>query len=98
MKEIWSMDYDGSNQQPLTSYKSITIIPAVSPDGTRLAFTSVRQGHCRRSVHSLGDQSAPPFLNPQASMNATPSFTPDGKEVLFSSTLQGEYAQIYIAI
>jgi len=41
-KEIWSMDYDGKNQAPMTSYKSLTIMPTVSPDGTKLAFYDVR--------------------------------------------------------
>src|ERR1700689_63693 len=33
VKEIWSMDYDGSNQTQLTFYKSLSMTPAVSADG-----------------------------------------------------------------
>jgi TolB protein len=97
VKEIWSMDYDGSNQRPLTSYKAISITPSVSPDGSRLAFTSDAKGGWRILVHLLETNRFLPFLNPQSSLNATPSFTPDGKEVLFSSTLDGRYPQIFIA-
>jgi TolB protein len=39
-KEIWSMNYDGSDQKQFTSYRSITTFPAVSADGTKIAFTS----------------------------------------------------------
>jgi len=39
-KEIWSMNYDGSDQKQFTHYRSITTFPAVSPDGTKLAFTT----------------------------------------------------------
>ena len=39
-KEIWSMDYDGSNPKRLTSYNSITGYPAVSADGRLFAFTT----------------------------------------------------------
>ncbi len=39
-KEIWSMNYDGSDQKQFTSYRSITTFPAVSPDATKIAFTS----------------------------------------------------------
>jgi TolB protein len=39
-KEIWSMNYDGSDQKEFTSYRSITTFPAVSPDGTKIAFTT----------------------------------------------------------
>ena len=31
-KEIWSMDYDGSNQKQMTSYRSISQMTAVSAD------------------------------------------------------------------
>jgi len=39
-KEIWSMNYDGSDQKPFTAYRSITSFPVLSPDGTKIAFTS----------------------------------------------------------
>src|SRR5579863_9125668 len=39
-KEIWSMNYDGSDQKQFTSYRSITTFPAISCDGTKIAFTT----------------------------------------------------------
>ncbi len=39
-KEIWSMNYDGSDQKQFTHYRSITTFPAISPDGTKIAFTT----------------------------------------------------------
>jgi TolB protein len=39
-KEIWSMNYDGSDQKQFTNYRSITTFPSVSPDGSKIAFTS----------------------------------------------------------
>lgn len=95
-KEIWVMDFDGSNQTRLTSFNSISTMPAVSPDGMRLAFTSYAKGQPRIMMYSTETGRFIPFLNPQASMNATPNFTPDGQNVLFSSTISG-YAQIYIS-
>src|SRR5579859_5837579 len=38
-KEIWVMDYDGANQHPLTSLKSISLTPRWAPDSSRIAFT-----------------------------------------------------------
>ncbi|MSV27996.1 MAG: hypothetical protein EXQ52_04525 [Bryobacterales bacterium] len=95
-KEVWSMDPDGSNQKRLTSYNSISIMPAVSPDGTRIAFTTFAKGNPAIYIHSAETGRRLPFYNQVASMNATPDFTPDGKEVLYSSTASG-YAQIYVA-
>mgnify|MGYP005809852307 CR=1 FL=1 len=95
-KEIWSMDYDGANQKQLTRYNSISTMPAVSPDGTKIAFTTFARGNPAIMIHSLETNGRLPFYNQRASMNATPGFTPDGKQVLFSSTLSGT-AQLYIA-
>ena len=38
-KEIWAMDYDGSNQHQLTHLKSIALTPRWSPDASHVAFT-----------------------------------------------------------
>src|SRR5580698_1188819 len=46
-KEIWVMDYDGQNQHPLTSLKTISLTPRWSPDLSRIAFT------CFAPVHGL---------------------------------------------
>ena len=86
-KEIWAMDYDGANQRPITKYGSISTTPAVSPDGTKVAFTSYVRSQPEILIHSLETSRQLPFFNQNASMNATPSFTPDGKQIAFSSTL-----------
>jgi TolB protein len=96
-KEIWAMDYDGANQRAITKYGSISTTPAVSPDGTKVAFTSYVRNQPEILIHSLETSRRLPFFNQNASMNATPGFTPDGKRIVFSSTLAGGYAQIYIA-
>jgi TolB protein len=96
-KEIWTMDYDGSNQRQITQYKSISTTPSVSLDGLRVAFTGFVRNKPEILVHSLETGRRLPFYNQNASMNATPSFTPDGNRIVFSSTAAGGYAQIYIA-
>jgi TolB protein len=96
VKEIWSMDPDGSNPKQLTFYKSLSIMPAVSPDGTRLAFTSFARGNPDIFVLSLETGRRLPFYNEVSSVTETPEFTPDGKQVLFASAVSG-WTQIYIA-
>lgn len=95
-QEIWSMDPDGSNQKQLTRFNSISIMPAVSPDGTKIAFTSYASGNPAIFILSTETGRRLPFYNQKASMNATPDFTPDGKQILYSSSASG-YAQIYVA-
>lgn len=96
-REIWSMEADGSSQKQLTFYDSITIMPAVSPDGSRLAFTSYTRGNPAILIHSLVTGGRLNFYNQLASMNATPGFTPDGTQIVFSSTASGGFAQIYLS-
>ena len=95
-KEVWSMDPDGSNQKQITSFKSISIMPAVSPDGAKIAFTSFARGNPAIFILSTETGRRLSFYNQVASLNATPDFTPDGKQILYASSASG-YAQIYVA-
>ena len=105
-KEIWSMDYDGSNQKQLTTYKSITNQVAVSADAKMFAFVTYPRemrgsveilSQPRIMVYSAETNRRMNFYNPVASVNETPEFTPDGKRILFSSTVNQVDPQIYVA-
>jgi TolB protein len=95
-QEIWSMEYDGSNQKQITSYKNLTFMPAVSLEADLLAFTTFVEGLPKIYIHSLETNRRLTFYNQNASMNATPSFFPDGKKIAFASTASG-VSQIYVA-
>ena len=94
--EIWAMDWDGGNQKQLTRLRSLSINPAVSPDGSRLAFTSYSKGTPRIMMLDTQSGRPLPFYNQEASLNATPDFTTDGKQIYYASTAAG-LAQIFIA-
>lgn len=96
-KEIWTMSWDGTNQKPLTHYGTISSFPSVSPDGTKVAFTSWQKESPRIILFSLETGRQLPFYNQRASLNCCLSFSPDGKEVIFSSTAGGGPAQLYTA-
>jgi len=95
-KEIWRMDPDGSNAQQITRYNSLSIEPSVSPDGTKIAFTSYAKGTPGIFVFSADPIRDLRFYNQVASMNSQPSFTPDGKQILYSSSA-GRCCRIFIA-
>lgn len=95
-KELWSMNFDGSDQKQVTRFNSITTTPAVSPDGLRLAFTTFAKGQPQIMLWSTETNRLIPFLNPRASLNATPNFSPDGSTIFFASSLNTD-TQIYVA-
>jgi TolB protein len=95
-KEIWTMDYDGSNQRALTNYRSTSSMPAASPDGKMVAFTTYANGNPQIMIHSVETGRRVPFYNPVSSVVETPEFTPDGKQLLFSAAIDG-WVQICIA-
>src|SRR5208337_361660 len=94
-KEIWAMDYDGSNQKQFTSYKSITTFPVLSQDSTKIAFTTFARGTPQIFIHSLETGRKLAYYNQQASLNAASDFTPDSQHLLIYSTASGGYSQIY---
>lgn len=95
--EIWVMDWDGNNQKPLTRLRTLSIMPTVSPDGSRVAFTTFPKGSSPRiaMVDTLTGRQLP-FYNQEASLNSNASFTPDGKQIYYVSTAAG-LAQIFAA-
>lgn len=95
-KEIWMMDYDGANQQPVTQYGSLALTPMVSPDGGRLAFTSYSEGPPKIFLFSLASRRRLAFHNPNSGLNTTPAWSPDGQKIAFSSSLTGD-PEIYVA-
>ena len=95
-KEIWGMDYDGTNQHRITQYNSTSSMPAVSPDGRLVAFTTYAGGNPQIRIHSTDSGRRLPFYNPVSSVVETPEFTPDGKQLMFATALGG-WVQLCIA-
>ncbi len=94
-KEIWVMDYDGSNQRQITHLGSISLSPRVSPDGSRLAFSSLTKSGWEIMMYSLDLNRMVSF--PRFSgTNLSPAWSADGSKIAFSSSRSGS-PQIYIS-
>jgi TolB protein len=90
------MDPDGSDQKQITAYRTISTMPSISPDNTKLAFTSYLRGNPGVIIHSVVTGNRLSFYNQNASLNATADFSPDGQRLVYSSSASG-IAQIYSA-
>ncbi|MGH9394435.1 MAG: translocation protein TolB [Terriglobales bacterium] len=93
-QEVWTMDYDGSNQQQRTHLHSIAYSPRISPDGQTLAFMSSASGRPQIKLLSLQSNRLLPFPA-FAGMAETPAWSPDGKTLAFASKKDGPNLEIY---
>ncbi len=88
-KEIWQMDYDGANPHAITHLGTVSISPRVSPDNTRLAFSSLGRNGFQIRMYSLilSRMLAFPEIG---GTNITPAWSPDGRELAYSSSRSGD--------
>ena len=94
-KEIWAMDYDGSNQHQITHLGSISLSPRISPDGSRVAFSSLTKSGWEIMMYSLDLNRAVSFPH-MGGTNLSPAWSGDGTKLAFSSSRGGE-PEIYVA-
>lgn len=94
-KEIWAMDYDGSNQHQVTRLGSIALSPRVSPDGTRLAFSALTKGGWDILMYSL-EINRPVSFPHFGGTNLSPAWSSDGTKLSFSSSRSGS-PEIYVS-
>jgi TolB protein len=88
-KEIWQMDYDGANQHAVTHLGAISISPRVSPDNTRIAFSSLGRNGFQIRMYSLLLNRMVNFSS-EGGTNLSPAWSPDGRSVAYSSSRTGD--------
>jgi TolB protein len=95
-KEIWAMDYDGANQHQITHLGTVSISPRVSPDNSRVAFSSLGKNGFQIRMYSLLLNRMVSFPSGGGGTNLSPAWSPNGNNIAFSSSRTGD-PEIYIA-
>jgi TolB protein len=88
-KEIWMMDYDGANQHAVTHLGAISISPRVSPDNSRIAFSSLDKYGFQIKMYSLLLGRLVNFSS-AGGTNVSPAWSPSGQQLAFSSSRTGD--------
>jgi TolB protein len=110
--EIFSMNIDGSDVKQISSFKTISTYPSVSPDGKKIVFRRVIDGPAfnwdlsanennRNSEVFVMDADGKNVINVSKSpgFDGWPCWSPDGNKIVFSSNRTGpaNTGQLYMA-
>ena len=94
-KEIYTMDYDGFGQKPLTNHRSISLTPRWSSENSRIAYTSHHRGNPDLYFQTVYDQRLISFPI-RGGLTTTPAFSPDGERIAISSSRTRD-PEVYIS-
>jgi TolB protein len=98
-KEIYLMDWDGEDPRKLTDHKTISLSPAISKDGQKVAYTAIVQ-HAKTQSRNIdlylydivsGKRDQVSF---REGINSGANFDPDGKH-LYATLSQTGTSDIY---
>jgi len=89
---LYIINVDGTHLTPITTVPGGDFEPAWSPDGTRIAFTSLRDGNMQIYILSLADQSVTRLTNLDPAVEARQaSWSTFGDQIVFAAKRVGAY-------
>ncbi|MCH8955128.1 PD40 domain-containing protein, partial [candidate division KSB1 bacterium] len=86
---LWIINFNGSNNRPLTTGNYSDSSPRWSPDGSRLIFTSNREGSPQIYTRWMDSGQVAKLSNLQHAPTGI-SWSPDGKQIAFTSFVPGK--------
>jgi TolB protein len=93
-KEIYTADYDGANVRQLTKDGSISVAPALAPNGSRLAYTGYQSGYADIYLIDLASGSRGRIAKFPGT-NSGAAFSPDGAQIACTLSKDGN-PELYV--
>ena len=90
-KQLYLANFDGGELQQITNNKSINMSPSWSPDGTKVTFTSFKDGKAEIYAYSLISGKTG-RLTRSPGNNSGANWHPDGRTIAFSGSTEGKTA------
>ncbi|MGE5375298.1 MAG: protein kinase domain-containing protein [Bacteroidota bacterium] len=93
---LFMVNADGTGLKQLTSVPGADFEPAWSPDGTQIAFTSIRDGNNQIYLFDVDTQKVTSLTKPDVNVeNSEPAWSPDGTQIAYMVKRLGTY-QVWI--
>ena len=93
-KELYTADYDGTNVRQMTHDGNISVAPALSPDGQRVAYTSYLKGYADIYLIHLGTGARDRIVKFPGT-NSGAAFSPNGNEIACTVSRDGN-PELYV--
>jgi TolB protein len=87
-KELWVADFDGRGPLALSTGGELNLLPAWSPDGRSVVFTSYRGGSPMLHVADLASRRLR-ALPARGDLQAGAAYSPDGKRIAYTQSQNG---------
>ncbi|MBW1900214.1 MAG: Tol-Pal system beta propeller repeat protein TolB [Deltaproteobacteria bacterium] len=87
-KEIYVCDYDGHNVRQVTRDKILAILPRLSPDGKKVAYTSYKEGGPMLYLKDIASGSVK-RLSGRSGLNSGVSWAPGGRTLAMTMSRKG---------
>jgi TolB protein len=93
-KEIYTADYDGANVRQLTKDGSISVAPALAPNGSKLAYTGYQSGYADIYLIDLASGSRGRIAKFPGT-NSGAAFSPNGAQIACTLSKDGN-PELYV--
>ena len=93
-KEIYTADYDGANVRQLTHDSSISVAPALAPNGSKLAYTGYQSGYADIYLIDLGSGARSRIIKFPGT-NSGAAFSPNGGQIACTLSKDGN-PELYV--